>query len=80
LKRIEVEKELKIIEREGVLNVQPLAIRLPTHSSSSSKCVEGKVYNEEIKFAQMIIQNIDITKTFAVEFLRISKQYERARK
>jgi hypothetical protein len=50
LKRIEVEEELRRAKR-GVLNIQLLAIRLLPHSSSSSKCVEGKVYNVKIQFA-----------------------------
>jgi hypothetical protein len=52
-----------------VLNIQLLAIRLPPHSSSSLECVEGKVYNEKIQFAHTIIQDIDITRIFVVEFL-----------
>jgi hypothetical protein len=52
-----------------VLNIQPLAIRLPFHSSSSLECAKGKAYNEKILFVQMIIQNIDIIGTFEVEFL-----------
>jgi hypothetical protein len=47
LRRIEIEEELKRVKR-GVLNIQPLAIRSPSHSSSSLKCAEGKVYNEKI--------------------------------
>ncbi len=47
LRKIEVEEELKRVERE-VLNIQPLAIRSPSHSSSCSKCVEWKAYNEKI--------------------------------
>ncbi len=38
LRRIEVEKELKRTDRKGVLNIQPLAVRSPPHSSSFSKC------------------------------------------
>jgi hypothetical protein len=56
-----------------MLNIHPLVVRLPPHSSSSSKCVEGKAYNEKIQFAQMIIQNINITGTSTVEFLCKSK-------
>jgi hypothetical protein len=69
LRITKVEKELKRAQREGMLNIQPLAIRLPPHSSSSLECVEGKVYNEKIQFAHKIIQDIDITRTFVVEFL-----------
>jgi hypothetical protein len=49
LKIIEVEEELRRAKR-GVLNIQLLAIRLLPHSSSS-KCVERKVYNVKIQFA-----------------------------
>jgi hypothetical protein len=48
LRRTKVEEELKRVEK-GVLNIQLLAIRLSLHnSSSSSKCAEGKAYNEKI--------------------------------
>jgi hypothetical protein len=46
----EVEKELKRVERERVLNIQPLAVRSMLHSSSSSKSVEGMTYNVKIQF------------------------------
>jgi len=51
LKKTEIEKESKRVEREGMLNIQPLAIRLPPHSSSSLECAKRKVYNEKIQFA-----------------------------
>jgi hypothetical protein len=73
LRIIKVEKELKSVEREGVLNIQPLDVRSLSHSSSSSECEEGKVYNEKIQFAQIIIQNIDTTGTSVVEFLHRRK-------
>jgi hypothetical protein len=47
LKKIEVEEELRRAKR-GMLNIQPLAIRLSPHSSSSSECAEMKMYNEKI--------------------------------
>jgi hypothetical protein len=47
---------------------------LPPHSSSSSKCAKGKAYNEKIQFAQMIIHDINIIGTFAIEFLQKSKR------
>jgi hypothetical protein len=47
LRKIEVEEELKRTKRE-LLNIQLLAIRSLSHSSSCSKCVEGKAYNEKI--------------------------------
>jgi hypothetical protein len=56
-----------------------LAIRSPPHSSLSSECAEGKTYNEKIQFAQMIIQDIDIFGTSAIEFLRRSKRHWRVR-
>jgi hypothetical protein len=42
-------------------------------------CVEGKAYNENIQFAQMIIHDINMTRTFAVEFLRRSKIHRHVR-
>jgi hypothetical protein len=47
-RRIEVEEELKITERKGMLNIQPLVVRSSPHSSSSLECVKGKAYNEKI--------------------------------
>ncbi len=47
LKRIEVEEELRRA-KSRVLNIQSLVVRSSLHSSSSSKCVEGKVYNVKI--------------------------------
>jgi len=55
LRRTKVEKELRIAKRKGMLNIQPLALRLPPHSSSSSECVKGKVDNEKIQLVQTII-------------------------
>jgi hypothetical protein len=72
LKRSEVEKELRRAKR-GVLNIQPLVVKLLLHSSSSSKCVKRKVYNEKIYFTQTIIQDINIIGTYTVEFLSISR-------
>ncbi len=74
MRRIEVEKDLKRAEREGLLNIQLLVVRSPPHSSSSSECVKGKVYNEKLKFAQTIIQDIDTTKTSTIKFLCISRR------
>jgi len=74
LKRTKVEKELRIEKRKGVLNIPPLALRLPPHSSSSSECVKGKAYNEKIQFAQMIIQDINTIRTSIVEVLHRSKR------
>jgi hypothetical protein len=51
LRRIEVKEELTREKCEGMLNIQLLVIRSPSHSSSSSECVEGKAYNEKIQFA-----------------------------
>ncbi len=47
LRRIET-KELKRVEREGMLNIQPLDVKSSLHSSSSSECAKGKAYNEKI--------------------------------
>jgi hypothetical protein len=52
-----------------MLNIQLLVVRSPLQSSSSSECAEGKAYNVKIPFMQMIIQDINIIGTFAVEFL-----------
>jgi hypothetical protein len=49
LKKIEIEEELKIIKK-GMLNIQLLAIKSPSHSSSNSECAKGKAYNAKIKF------------------------------
>ncbi len=57
-----------------MLNIQLLAIRSSSHSSSSSKCVEKNAYNEKLQFAQKIIQDIDRIGTFTVEFLCKSKR------
>jgi hypothetical protein len=51
-----------------------LAIRSLLHSSSSSKCVKGKAYNEKIQFAQTIIQDINTIITSTFEFLPRSRQ------
>ncbi len=37
------------VEKEGMLNIQSLAMRSPSHSSSL-KCVEGKAHNEKLQF------------------------------
>ncbi len=50
LKRTEVEEELRRAKIKGMLNIQPLAVGLPLHSSSFSNCVEGKAYNKKIQF------------------------------
>jgi hypothetical protein len=48
LTKIDLEEELRRVKRKGVLNIQLLVIRSPSHSSSSSECVEGKAYKEKI--------------------------------
>jgi hypothetical protein len=50
LKRTKIEEELGRIKRV-LLNIHWLVVRSPLHSSSSSKCAEGKLYNEKINFA-----------------------------
>ncbi len=50
VERTKVEEELKRVKREGMLNIQPLDVRSLSHSSSTLECVEGKAYNEKIKF------------------------------
>jgi hypothetical protein len=45
-----------------------------SHSSSSSKCAEGKVYNEKMQFVQTIIYDIYRTGAFVFEFLHKSKR------
>ncbi len=73
--RITKIEELRIAKQEGMLNIQPLALKLPPHSSSSSsECVKGKAYDEKIHFVQTIIQDINTTRTYVVEFLDISKR------
>jgi len=73
LRIIEVEDKLKREKKERVVNIQPLTVRLLLHSSSSSECAEGKVYNENIQFAHTIIQDIYTTGTLTIEFLRRSR-------
>jgi hypothetical protein len=51
LGKIKVDEELRRVERKRVLNIQPLAISSPSHSSSFSERAKGKVYNEKIPFA-----------------------------
>jgi hypothetical protein len=75
LRITKIEKELRIAKQEGVLNIQPLALKLPPHSSSSLECVKGKAYDENIHFVQTIIQDINTTRTYVVEFLDISKRH-----
>jgi hypothetical protein len=41
LRKTKVEEELKRAER-GMLNIQSLAVRSSSHSSSSLECVEGR--------------------------------------
>jgi hypothetical protein len=45
LRGTEVEEELKRSKR-GMLNIQPLVVRSPPHSSS--ECANRKAYNEKI--------------------------------
>jgi hypothetical protein len=68
LKRIKVEEELRKVEREGMLNIQPLVVRL-LHLSSSLECAEGKTYNEKMQFVQMIIHDIYKIGAFVIKFL-----------
>jgi hypothetical protein len=79
LKKIEIEEELRRVKREGMLNILPLAVRLPPHSSSSLECAEGKVYNEKIQFPQTIIQNINTIETSKLDFLHKSRRHWCAR-
>jgi hypothetical protein len=48
LRKKEVKDELRRVEREGMLNIQPLAVRSLPHSSSSLECAKGKAYNVKI--------------------------------
>jgi hypothetical protein len=50
-KRTKIKVELRRAKCEGMLNIQPLAIRSLPHSSSFSECAKGKAYNEKIQFA-----------------------------
>ncbi len=68
-----IEEELRRAKR-GVLYVQLLVVRSSLHSSSSLEGVKGKAYNEKMQFVQMIIQDINIIGTSAVEFLHRSEQ------
>ncbi len=77
--RTKVKEELKRTKREEVLNIQVLAIRSLPHSSSSLKCAKGKAYIVKIQFTQIIIQDIDTTRTSTIEFLRRSRGCWRAK-
>jgi hypothetical protein len=76
----EEEELLRRAMKEGMLNIQSLAVRSLLYSSSSLECAEGKVYNVKIHIVQTIIQDIDITRTYAIEFLFMSTQHWHARK
>lgn len=52
-----------------MLNIQPLVVRSLSHSPSSLKCEENKVYNKKMQFAHTIIQDIYRFKTSIIEFL-----------
>ncbi len=71
LKRTKIEKELRGVKR-GVLNIQLLAVRSLSHSSCL-ECGKGKSYNVKMQFVQMIIQDINTTRTSIVQFLRRSR-------
>ncbi len=79
LLKIKIEEKLRRAKREGMLNIQLLVIRSLLHSSSSSKCVEKKAYNEKIQFVQMIIHDIDTIGASIVEFLCRSRRCQRVR-
>jgi hypothetical protein len=51
LRRTKLEEELKRAQREGVLNNQPLAVRLSPYSSSSLECAKGN--KEKIQFVHI---------------------------
>jgi hypothetical protein len=71
---------LRRTKHEGMLNIQPLVVRLLLHSSSYLECAEGKAYNEKIQFAQTMILDIDMIGTFVFEFLHKSKRHWCVRK
>jgi hypothetical protein len=48
LRKKEVEEELRIAEHAKVLNIQPLAMKLPPHSPSFLECEKGKANNEKM--------------------------------
>jgi hypothetical protein len=58
-KIVEKNKSRRGIEKSRERNVEYSAVgyKVTTTLSSSSKCVEGKVYNVKIQFAQTIIQD-----------------------
>jgi predicted nuclease with TOPRIM domain len=68
----EIEEELRKSEHDGVLNIQLLVVKSLSHPPSSLEC-EGKMYNEKMQFALMIIHDIYKIRTFVVEFLRRHK-------
>jgi len=74
LKQKKAKEEFQRVECEGVLNIKSLAIRSSSDSSSFLEYIEGKAYNEKIKFVETIIHDIDQTRTLAVEFLHRSRR------
>jgi hypothetical protein len=48
LRRTEVKEELRKVKKKEMLNIQLLAIRSPSYSSSSLECAEGKAYDVKI--------------------------------
>jgi hypothetical protein len=54
--------------------MQMPVVRLLPLSSSSLKCVKGKVYNEKMKFAQTIIHDIHRIGTYAIDFLHKNRR------
>lgn len=59
---------MKRVERAGVLNIQPLAVRSSLHSPSSLECEKGKVNNEKMQFAHTIIQDMYKIETYQLNF------------
>ncbi len=74
LRKNKIEEELRRTKREGMLHIQPLAIKLSLHSSSSLECAKRKAYNEKMQFAQMIIHDIYRIRTSIVEFFNRSRR------
>lgn len=70
MRKKEAKEQLRIIECDGVLNIQSLVIKLLSHSPSSSKCEKHNAYNEKMQLAQTLIHDIYRNGTYAIDFLR----------
>ncbi len=66
-KGVEKSKEIRNVEYSTI------GCKVASHSSSFLESTEWKAYNVKIQFTHIIIQDIDTTKTFTIEFLLRSR-------